>query len=79
MAGKNTIMNDPEDIVITGISGMFPKSENVNEFRENLLQGIDMVSINDNVTRKSKSSFHITRYDVRRIYVTPSTSSPSLK
>lgn len=33
-----------EDVVISGMSGRFPKSENVQEFTENLFNGIDMTS-----------------------------------
>ncbi|XP_065221125.1 fatty acid synthase-like isoform X2 [Planococcus citri] len=34
---------NPDDVVISGISGTFPKSENVEEFKENLLSGNDMI------------------------------------
>uniref|UniRef100_A0A224X4N0 Fatty acid synthase n=1 Tax=Panstrongylus lignarius TaxID=156445 RepID=A0A224X4N0_9HEMI len=33
-----------EDIVISGISGRFPESANMEEFRKNLMEGIDMVT-----------------------------------
>jgi acyl transferase domain-containing protein/acyl carrier protein len=33
----------PSDIAVVGISGMFPKAENINEFWNNLIQGIDGV------------------------------------
>ncbi|XP_011867181.1 PREDICTED: fatty acid synthase-like, partial [Vollenhovia emeryi] len=32
------------DIVITGISGRLPRSSNIEEFKENLMKGMDMVS-----------------------------------
>ncbi|KAL6440730.1 hypothetical protein ACFW04_003291 [Cataglyphis niger] len=32
------------DIVITGISGRLPESSNIEEFKENLLKGIDMIT-----------------------------------
>lgn len=32
------------DIVISGLSGKFPESSNVEEFKQNLLNGIDMVT-----------------------------------
>ncbi|XP_065221120.1 fatty acid synthase-like isoform X2 [Planococcus citri] len=35
---------NPDDVVISGISGTFPKSENVEEFKKNLLAGNDMIS-----------------------------------
>lgn len=31
-----------EEVVITGISGSFPKSDNVEEFKENLFSGKDL-------------------------------------
>lgn len=36
--------DDSDDVVISGISGVFPNSENVQEFKENLLAGNDMIS-----------------------------------
>ncbi|XP_074599359.1 fatty acid synthase-like [Brevipalpus obovatus] len=33
-----------EDVVISGMSGRFPKSENIQEFTQNLFSGIDMTS-----------------------------------
>ncbi|XP_074596261.1 fatty acid synthase-like [Brevipalpus obovatus] len=33
-----------EDVVISGMSGRFPKSENIQEFTQNLFNGVDMVS-----------------------------------
>uniref|UniRef100_T1H8C9 Fatty acid synthase n=1 Tax=Rhodnius prolixus TaxID=13249 RepID=T1H8C9_RHOPR len=33
-----------EDIVISGISGRFPESANMEEFKKNLMEGIDMVT-----------------------------------
>lgn len=33
-----------EDVVISGMSGRFPKSENIQEFTENLFNGVDMMS-----------------------------------
>ncbi|XP_050463287.1 fatty acid synthase-like isoform X2 [Cataglyphis hispanica] len=35
------------DIVITGISGRLPESSNIEEFKENLMKGIDMVTEDD--------------------------------
>jgi acyl transferase domain-containing protein len=35
------------DIVISGISGRFPESSNIQEFEENLLKNVDMVTVND--------------------------------
>jgi acyl transferase domain-containing protein/NADPH:quinone reductase-like Zn-dependent oxidoreductase/thioesterase domain-containing protein/acyl carrier protein len=33
-----------EDVVISGVSGRFPESDNVEEFAQNLLNGVDMVT-----------------------------------
>jgi fatty acid synthase len=33
-----------DDIVITGIAGCFPESENVYQFRDNLFNKVDMVT-----------------------------------
>lgn len=34
-----------DDIVVSGLSGRFPKSANIDEFYCNLLNGIDMLSV----------------------------------
>src|SRR5690348_1040820 len=36
-----------DEIVISGISGRFPESGNMDEFTANLLQGVNMVTVND--------------------------------
>lgn len=36
-----------EDIVIAGISGRLPESNNLDEFWENLFNGVDMVTEDD--------------------------------
>jgi len=38
---------DQEEIVITGVSGRFPRSENVQEFGDLLLAGEDLVTEDD--------------------------------
>lgn len=38
---------DQENIVISGVSGRFPRSENVAEFAHNLLSGEDLVTEDD--------------------------------
>ena len=35
------------DIVISGMSGRFPLSDNVDELAKNLYEGIDMITDND--------------------------------
>ena len=37
----------PEDIVISGIAGKFPESDNLDEYAENLFSNIDMVTADD--------------------------------
>lgn len=36
-----------EDVVIAGIAGRLPESDNLQEFWENLLNGVDMVTEDD--------------------------------
>lgn len=36
-----------DDIVISGISGRFPESENIDELKENLYNNVDMVTEDD--------------------------------
>jgi len=36
-----------EEVVISGLSGRFPESDNVAEFREHLINGDDMITDND--------------------------------
>lgn len=38
---------DQEEVVITGMSGRLPESDDMAEFRDNLLNGVDMVTEND--------------------------------
>uniref|UniRef100_A0AC35U6Z3 Carrier domain-containing protein n=1 Tax=Rhabditophanes sp. KR3021 TaxID=114890 RepID=A0AC35U6Z3_9BILA len=44
---KQPFWKGQEDIVITGVSGRYPLSENVDEFKKNLYEGIDMVTESD--------------------------------
>ncbi|XP_015126151.1 fatty acid synthase [Diachasma alloeum] len=37
-------LSSDDDIVISGVSGRFPESENIEEFKRNLFEGIDMVT-----------------------------------
>jgi len=36
-----------DEVVISGISGRFPESNSIAEFRENLFTGVDMVTDDD--------------------------------
>lgn len=44
---KNSAGCNSDDIVISGFSGRFPSSSSVEEFEQNLYDGVDMVSIDD--------------------------------
>ncbi|XP_063979711.1 fatty acid synthase [Diachasmimorpha longicaudata] len=66
-ASNNLMMREPsamangvplssdEDIVISGVSGRFPESDNIEEFKRNLFEGIDMVSDDE---RRWKRNLH---------------------
>lgn len=41
---KMPIWECPEDIVISGISGRFPESDNLDELTKNLFENIDMIT-----------------------------------
>lgn len=43
-----------DEIVISGMSGRFPECDNVSEFNEKLLSGVDMVKDNDSRWPKGK-------------------------
>lgn len=49
MDSKKNKLNFPvnEDIVISGIAGRFPESDNMDEFAKNLFNGVDMVTSDD--------------------------------
>lgn len=44
--GGNPYVLD-DDVVVTGFSGRFPESQNVEEFKKNLFEGLDMVTDDD--------------------------------
>ncbi|XP_055685284.1 fatty acid synthase-like [Lutzomyia longipalpis] len=54
---QNNERNFPNDIVISGFSGRFPESSNVEEFRNNLFNGVDMV--NDDPRRWPKGLYDL--------------------
>ena len=39
--------NTDDEVVITGISGRFPECDSMEEFKEQLLAGIDLVTADD--------------------------------
>ena len=43
----DTCLPTGDDIVITGIAGCFPESENVYQFQDNLFNKVDMVTEDD--------------------------------
>ena len=43
----NACLPTGDDIVITGIAGCFPESENVYQFQDNLFNKVDMVTEDD--------------------------------
>lgn len=53
-----------EDVVISGISGVFPQSDNMQEFAENLLAGKDMVEEVDR-WKKGKSSIFQLNFNIQ--------------
>ena len=40
-------METPDDIVVCGMSGRLPESDNLDEFWQNLVNGVDMVTTDD--------------------------------
>lgn len=46
-----------ENVVVTGISCRLPQSENMQEFRDNLMNGTDMVTEDDTRWTPGKISF----------------------
>ncbi len=44
---RKPIFDMTEDIVISGIAGRFPESDNMDEFADNLFKNIDMVTEDD--------------------------------
>ncbi|KAJ8891053.1 hypothetical protein PR048_010562 [Dryococelus australis] len=46
-ASANARWNSSEEVVISGFSGRFPESSNVEEFRDQLLAGVDLITEDD--------------------------------
>ena len=44
---EEVLIKDMENVVIGGISCRLPQSDNMQEFRDNLMNGIDMVTEDD--------------------------------
>lgn len=47
-------MENHDEIVISGISGRFPECNNVEEFKEALMKGKDLVTVNEKRYPKGK-------------------------
>ncbi|RWS03476.1 fatty acid synthase-like protein, partial [Dinothrombium tinctorium] len=43
----NQMKSDEEEIVVSGISGRYPESDNIEEFWHNLINGYDLYSADD--------------------------------
>ena len=43
----STLLKGTEDIVISGMSGRFPESDNTDEFAKNLYNKINMITCDD--------------------------------
>lgn len=43
----NSSYSGNDEVVISGISGRFPESNSIDEFRENLFAGLDLVTDDD--------------------------------
>ena len=59
MDDKGTIARNNvsgEEIVISGIAGRFPSSDNMNQLRENLFNKIDLVRVDHDRWGKGKNS-----------------------
>ena len=59
------------DIVISGMSGRFPQSRNVEEFSKNLYSGVDMVTESEDRWPGSKSFFPYIYYILRAKFSSP--------
>lgn len=52
----------PEGIVISGISGRYPESDNLEEFWDKLIQGIELISCDDRRWPVGESNFNFFSY-----------------
>ena len=50
----SNLLKQSEDIVISGVAGRFPLSNNIDEFSYNLFNNIDMITEDDNEERWPK-------------------------
>lgn len=56
MVAKKTFIED--DVVISGMSGRFPECDTIEEFREKLFSGVDLVKEDDSKWPKGEKSLN---------------------
>lgn len=57
-----------EEVVIAGMSGKLPESENLQEFWDNLIGGVDMVTDDDRRWKAGECPLGIRQQDRLRVY-----------
>lgn len=57
-----------EEVVIAGMSGKLPESENLQEFWANLIGGVDMVTDDDRRWKAGECPLRIRQQDRLRVY-----------
>lgn len=57
----------PDEIVISGFSGRLPESSTIEEFKENLFNGVDMV--NDDPRRWPKGLYDLPTRNILHLFV----------
>ena len=55
---SDCLVDHPDDIVISGIGGRYPNSDNVDQFWTNLMSGLEMTTIDDSRWPLGKSFNH---------------------
>lgn len=53
------LLKQSEDVVISGVSGRFPMSNNIDQFAYNLFNNIDMITEDHDEERWSKCKFSL--------------------
>jgi len=71
--------SEEDPIVITGISGRFPESDNLEELKENLFAGIDMVTSDDRRFKSCKSSVQALNDDLPSTFTVHQVAETRLK
>lgn len=60
MAGPSQATVSRDEVVISGLSGRLPESDNIAEFRDNLMKGVDMASDDNRRWNPSKEEIGLT-------------------